>query len=89
MKPHKQYILVKLIRKEESSSIIIPDTAMKRTSQGEVLAVGNEVKEVKTGDKIMFNWAKAIFFEGEGELDANIAKRVLVKEEDVFLTYEN
>jgi len=88
MKPYKQYILVKLIRKEASSTIIIPDSVQKRTSQGEVLGVGHEVKEVKAGDKIVFNWAKARFFEGEGELDANIAKRILIKEEDVFLTYD-
>ncbi|MEA2067518.1 MAG: co-chaperone GroES family protein [Thermotogota bacterium] len=74
---------------ENKSGIIIPETTRKdKANSGEVLAVGREVKEVKIGDKIMFNYPKARFFEGEGELDANTAKRVLIKEEDIFLTYE-
>jgi co-chaperonin GroES (HSP10) len=86
VKPFKKNILIKIIREENESSIIIPDTVRKeRPQQGEVLAVGNEVKAVKAGDIVAYNYAKAHYFEGEGELDANIAKRVLIKEDDIYL----
>ena len=88
IKPFGKNILVRLIRNEDKSSIIIPETAKKeRPQKGEVLAVGDKVKEVKIGETIIFNYPMAHFFEGEGELDANIAKRVIISEDNVYLTY--
>ena len=75
-----------MIRKENKSLIVIPEGARKeKPSQGKVLAIGDQVKQVKVGDIVAFNYARANFFEGEGELDANIAKRVFIKEEDIYL----
>lgn len=89
MKPIKTYVLVKLIREEDKSSIILPETIRKeRPQQGEVMAIGSEVEEVKVGDLVVFNYAMAQFFEGEGELDVNIAEHILIKEENIYLTYE-
>jgi co-chaperonin GroES (HSP10) len=89
IKPYKNYVLVRLIRKEDNSSIIIPEGVKKdKPTQGEVISIGKEVKQVKSGDIIAFNYAKSRFFEGEGELDANIAKRILIKEEDIYFKYE-
>ncbi len=62
--PYGDRLVVRHVRQEEvtSSGLVIPDTAMEKPQQGEVLAVGpgriDEGKrvpmEVKVGDRILF-----------------------------------
>lgn len=55
-KPLGERVLVE--RREEytktASGIIIPDNAKEKPLEGVVQAIGNEVKEVKVGDKVVF-----------------------------------
>jgi len=37
-----------------ASGIIIPDNAKEKPSRGKVLAVGNDVEDVTTGDSVVF-----------------------------------
>ncbi len=61
-----------------ASGILLPDSAKEKPMMAEVLAVGTEVKEVKTGDKIVYKQYSATEFKlGSDE-------QFVIKEEDVL-----
>jgi chaperonin GroES len=54
--PLGKRVLVKRVEEANttSSGIIIPDNAKEKPSRGEVVAVSNEVTELKNGDSVLF-----------------------------------
>ena len=57
IKPLGERILIEEVKQEEvtKSGIVLPGTASKeKPIIGEVLAVGNEVSEVKVGEKVIY-----------------------------------
>ena len=57
IKPLGKRVLIKQVEQEEvtKSGIVLPGTASKeKPITGEVLAVGKEVEDVKSGDKVIF-----------------------------------
>ena len=56
-RPLHDRVLVRRVTAEEKSAggIIIPDTAKEEPIEGEVLAVGNHVRTVETGDRVLFS----------------------------------
>ena len=57
IKPLGKRVLIKQVEQVEvtKSGIVLPGTASKeKPITGEVLAVGKEVKDVKAGDKVIF-----------------------------------
>lgn len=57
IKPLGKRVLIKQVEQEEvtKSGIVLPGTASKeKPITGEVLAVGKDVKDVKAGDKVIF-----------------------------------
>lgn len=60
------------------SGIILPDSAKEKPQMAEVLAVGKEVKEVKSGNKILYSKY------GPSEVKVDGEDLLLVKEEDVL-----
>lgn len=57
IKPLGKRIVVKALKEEQKTEggIYLPETASKeKPQQGEVTAVGDEFKEVKIGDKVIF-----------------------------------
>ena len=57
IKPLGERILIQEVKQEEvtKSGIVLPGTASKeKPITGEVLAVGNEVSEVKVGEKVIY-----------------------------------
>lgn len=60
--------------KTTASGIIIPDNAKEKPLSGEVKAVGNEVENVKVGDKVVFAkyGGTEVSFEGKNYLVLNI-----------------
>ena len=57
IKPLGKRVLIEQVEQEEvtKSGIVLPGTASKeKPITGEVLAVGKEVKDVKAGDKVIF-----------------------------------
>ena len=57
IKPLGKRVLIKQVEQEEvtKSGIVLPGTASKeKPITGEVLAVGKEVEDVNTGDKVIF-----------------------------------
>ena len=55
IKPLGERVLVKIeqLQEKTASGIIIPQTAQEKTQIGVVAAIGDEVKSVKVGEKIM------------------------------------
>lgn len=55
-KPLGERVLVERLEEDTktASGIIIPDNAKEKPLEGIVQAIGNEVKEVKVGDKVVF-----------------------------------
>ena len=57
IKPLGKRVLIKQVEQEEvtKSGIVLPGTASKeKPITGEVLAIGKDVEDVKTGDKVIF-----------------------------------
>lgn len=57
IKPLGKRVLIKQVEQEEvtKSGIVLPGTASKeKPITGEVIAVGKDVEDVKTGDKVIF-----------------------------------
>lgn len=57
IKPLGKRVLIKEVKQEEvtKSGIVLPGTASKeKPITGEVLAIGNEVSEVKVGEKVIY-----------------------------------
>jgi len=55
-KPLGKRVLVKLEKQEmkTSSGIILPDTVQEKPSQAKVVAISDEVKDIKIDDVVMF-----------------------------------
>jgi chaperonin GroES len=55
-KPLGKRVLVKRVEEANTtaSGIIIPDNAAEKPSQGEVVAISSEVKDVSVSDKVLF-----------------------------------
>ena len=69
---------VKKERKTDSGIILEGANSVKETAAALVLAVGDEVKSVKVGDKVYLDWSKTKLVVVDG------AQRVIVDEEDVM-----
>lgn len=63
-----------------ASGLYLPDNAQEKPKVAKVLAVGKEVKQVKTGDKIIYK----SYSTTEVKLGAD--DYLLIKEEDVLAT---
>ncbi|SFV74976.1 Heat shock protein 60 family co-chaperone GroES [hydrothermal vent metagenome] len=61
-----------------SSGIIIPDNAKEKPSRGEIVAVSDEVKVLKNGDKVLFSK-----FAGN-EVSLDDEKYVVLDVEDIY-----
>ena len=79
-KPLGKRVLVKRLEEENttSSGIIIPDNAKEKPSQGEVVAVSNDVEVLACGDKVVFGKYSG----NEMSLDAE--KYLVIDVEDIF-----
>ena len=61
--------------------IIIPDTAKQKSMTGTVSFVGNECKEVKSGDKVLYPQDTG------SPLNLNGTEYLLMREEDIDLVF--
>jgi len=88
-KPLHDRVLVRRLEQESKSAggIIIPDTAQEKPMQGEVLAVGDGLRDdsgkisplaVKAGDKILFGKWSGTEVRMDGE------ELLIMKESDIF-----
>ena len=78
--PLGKRVLVKRLEEANTtaSGIIIPDNATEKPSQGEVVAVSGEVKELKLSDKVIFGK-----FSGN-EVSLSGEKFLVLDVEDIF-----
>lgn len=80
--PLADRVVLQQVESEETtkSGIILPDSAKEKPEQGKVVAVGADVKEVKTGDKVLYSKY------GPTEVKVDGEDYMIVKEEDVLAT---
>lgn len=80
LKPLKDRVLISYVEEAEKSAggIYIPDAAKEKPQRGKVEAVGGEVKEVKTGDEVLFGKYSGDKFK-VGSQDM-----LILKEEDIL-----
>lgn len=81
IKPLADKIVIKRLAADEktASGIILPDTAQEKPEQGEVVAVGKDVKEVKVGSTVVFSKYSPT------EIKASGIDYLVIKEEDVLV----
>lgn len=80
IKPLFDYVLIEPLEKESTlpSGIVIPDSAKEKPQQGKVIAIGDETKNVKKDDVVMFKkW-------GGTEIESQGNDYLLIKEEDLL-----
>lgn len=80
LQPLADRIVLEQVESEEktSSGIILPDSAKEKPEQAKVVAVGPDVKELKTGDMVLYTK----YGPNEVKVDGN--EYLIVKEEDVM-----
>lgn len=80
LQPLADRIVLEQVESEEktSSGIILPDSAKEKPEQAKVVAVGPDVKELKTGDLVLYTKY------GPNEVKVDGKEYLVVKEEDVL-----
>jgi chaperonin GroES len=80
LKPLKNRVLVDPVKIETTSpsGLVIPDSAKEKPQEGTVLAIGDEVKIVKVGDRVMYGKFVGFDLKLDGEM------RVMINEEDIL-----
>ena len=72
-------IIAKRVEVDKVGSIYVPETATSmKATEGEVMAVGNEVTTVKCGDEIFFGKYSG------AEIERNGVKYIIMNEEDIL-----
>lgn len=80
LQPLADRIVLEQVESEEktSSGIILPDSAKEKPEQAKVVAVGPDVKELKTGDMVLYTKYDP------NEVKVGGKEYLVVKEEDVL-----
>ena len=80
VKPLKDRLFVRYSEEEEKTpgGLYIPDTAKEKPQRGEVQAIGSEVKDIKVGDKILFDKYSG------SKITIDDVEYLIIKEEDVL-----
>ena len=79
-KPLKDRVFVSYTAELEKTAggLYIPETAKEKPQSGKVEAVGEEVKQIKTGDTVLFDRY------GGSKINLDNIEYLIVKEEDVL-----
>lgn len=81
IKPLKDRVVVKYSEEEmekTAGGIYVPDVAKEKPQKGTVEAVGSEVKEVKTGNTVLFDKYSG------SKIKLNDTEYLIIKEEDIL-----
>ena len=80
VKPLKDRLFVKYSEEDEKTpgGLYIPDTAKEKPQRGEVQAIGSEVKDIKVGEKILFDKYSG------SKINIDDIEYLIIKEEDVL-----
>lgn len=82
LRPLKDNVLIQWDEpKNKIGSIHLPDQFAKRANIGEVKAIGNEVNNVKVGDRVLFDDQKV---KSAKQDDGDGAVLLLTKDEDIL-----
>jgi chaperonin GroES len=82
IQPMAEYVVAQAEKAESktASGLYLPDKAQEKPKIAKVVAVGKDVKEIKTGDRILYKTYSTTDVKVEGE------EYILLKEEDVLAT---
>lgn len=80
IQPLADRVVLQQLDAEETtaSGIILPDSAKEKPAEGKVMAIGAEVKEVKTGDTVLYSKY------GPTEVKIDNQEYMVVKEEEIL-----
>ena len=80
IQPLADRVVLQQLDAEETtaSGIILPDSAKEKPAEGKVMAIGAEVKEVKTGDTVLYSKY------GPTEIKIDNQEYMVVKEEEIL-----
>lgn len=80
LQPLADRIIMQQLEAEETtkSGIVLPGSAQEKPKMAHVLSVGKDVKEVKTGDKVIYKSY------GPDEVKIDGVEYLIAKEEDVL-----
>jgi chaperonin GroES len=80
IQPLADRVVLQQLDAEETtaSGIILPDSAKEKPAEGKVMAVGADVKEVKTGDTVLYSKY------GPTEVKIDNQEYMVVKEEEIL-----
>lgn len=81
MKPINDRLIVKMpeVMEKTAGGLFLPDTAKEKPLEGEVVAVGSKVKQVKVGDTVLYGEYAGQTFDVGGQ------EFLIVREDEVFL----
>lgn len=82
IQPMAEYVVAQTEKAETktASGLYLPDKAQEKPKIAKVLAVGSSVKQIKTGDRILYKTYSTT------EVKVGSEDFILVKEEDVLAT---
>jgi chaperonin GroES len=80
LKPLKDRVVVSYSEEPEKTAggLYVPETAKEKPQEGKVEAVGSEVKEVKKGDKVVFDKYSG------SKITSGGTDYLIIKEEDIL-----
>ena len=83
--PLKDRVIIELVQKETTtaSGIVLSSADPAEANRGKVIAVGQEVLDVKVGNVILANWNKAT----KSKVDQD--EFYIIKEEDIIAVFED
>ena len=86
LKPLSDKIVLEQIEAEEKSAagIILPTDSQERPKQAKVLAIGPDVKEIKTGDVVLYKGG----FGGVEEVKVDGVEYLIAREKEILAIVE-
>lgn len=80
LKPLADYVVAKQVeaKTKTASGIILPDSATEKPKVAIILEVGKDVKEVETGNRVIYKQYGTVEVKYDGE------EYILIKEEDIL-----
>jgi len=84
IKPLSEYVVAQVEKQptKTASGIYLPESSKEKSDLAVVCGVGSDVKEVKSGDRVVYKSYSATSVKVQGE------EYLLIKEEDILATVE-
>jgi chaperonin GroES len=80
LKPLGDRVFVSYSKEAEKTAggIYVPDSAKEKPQEGKVVSIGKDVKEIKVGDKVLFDKYSG------SKINVGDKEHLIIKEEDIL-----